>query len=61
MKSMRDKDKLYADIEHTGQIYVEKHYVGKLEGFRFTPDTAAAGIHGKAARQRRRQGAGASS
>ncbi len=50
MKSMRDKDKLYADIEHSGQIFVEKHYVGKLEGFRFTPDTAAAGIHGKAAR-----------
>ncbi len=50
MKSMRDKDTLYADIEHSGQIFVEKHYVGKLEGFRFTPDTAAAGIHGKAAR-----------
>ncbi len=50
MKSMRDKDTLYADIEHSGQIFVEKHYVGKLEGFRFTPDTAAAGVHGKAAR-----------
>jgi ATP-dependent RNA helicase SUPV3L1/SUV3 len=50
MKSMRDKDTLYADIEHSGQVYVEKHYVGKLEGFHFTPDTAASGIHGKAAR-----------
>jgi ATP-dependent RNA helicase SUPV3L1/SUV3 len=50
MKSMRDKNTLYADIENTGQIFVEKHYVGKLEGFRFTPDTAAAGLHGKAAR-----------
>jgi ATP-dependent RNA helicase SUPV3L1/SUV3 len=50
MKSMRDKNTLYADIENTGQIFVEKHYVGKLEGFRFTPDTAAAGVHGKAAR-----------
>jgi len=50
MKSMRDKDTLYADIEHSGQIYVEKHYVGKLAGFRFTPDAAASGIHGKAAR-----------
>lgn len=50
MKSMRDKDTLYADIEHSGQIYVEKHYVGKLEGFRFMPDTTASGIHGKAAR-----------
>ncbi len=50
MKSMRDKNTLYADIENSGQIFVEKHYVGKLEGFRFTPDTAAAGLHGKAAR-----------
>jgi ATP-dependent RNA helicase SUPV3L1/SUV3 len=50
MKSMRDKDTLYADIENTGQIYVEKHFVGKLAGFRFTPDAAASGIHGKAAR-----------
>ncbi len=50
MKSMRDKDTLYADIEQTGQIFVEKHYVGRLEGFRFTPDSAAAGVHGKAAR-----------
>jgi ATP-dependent RNA helicase SUPV3L1/SUV3 len=50
MKSMRDKDTLYADIENTGQIFVEKHYVGKLEGFRFTPDSTAAGLHGKAAR-----------
>ncbi len=50
MKSMRDKDTLYADIENGGQIFVEKHYVGKLAGFHFTPDTAASGIHGKAAR-----------
>lgn len=50
MKSMRDKDTLYADIENGGQIFVEKHYVGKLAGFHFTPDAAASGIHGKAAR-----------
>jgi ATP-dependent RNA helicase SUPV3L1/SUV3 len=50
MKSMRDKNTLYADIEKSGQIYVEKHYVGKLEGFHFTPDSASAGVHGKAAR-----------
>ena len=50
MKSMRDKNSLYADIEKSGQIFVEKHYVGMLEGFHFTPDTASAGVHGKAAR-----------
>ncbi len=50
MKSMRDKDSLFAEIEKDGKVVVEKHYVGKLEGFRFTPDAAAAGVHGKAAR-----------
>ncbi|MGA9547080.1 MAG: helicase-related protein [Rhodomicrobium sp.] len=50
MKSMRDKDSLFAEIEKDGRVVVEKHYVGKLEGFCFTPDQAAAGVHGKAAR-----------
>jgi ATP-dependent RNA helicase SUPV3L1/SUV3 len=50
MKSMRDKDSLFAEIEKDGRVVVEKHYVGKLEGFSFTPDAAAAGLHGKAAR-----------
>ncbi|MGO9547111.1 MAG: helicase-related protein [Rhodomicrobium sp.] len=50
MKSMRDKDSLFAEIEKDGRVVVERHYVGKLEGFSFTPDAAAAGVHGKAAR-----------
>jgi ATP-dependent RNA helicase SUPV3L1/SUV3 len=50
MKSMRDKDSLFAEIEKDGRVVVERHYVGKLEGFCFTPDLAAAGVHGKAAR-----------
>jgi ATP-dependent RNA helicase SUPV3L1/SUV3 len=50
MKSMRDKESLFAEIEKDGRVVVERHYVGKLEGFRFTPDAAAAGVHGKAAR-----------
>lgn len=50
MKSMRDKESLFAEIEKNGRVVVEKHYVGKLEGFSFTPDAAAAGVHGKAAR-----------
>jgi len=50
MKSMRDKESLFAEIEKDGRVVVEKHYVGKLEGFSFTPDVAAAGVHGKAAR-----------
>lgn len=50
MKSMRDKESLFAEIEKDGRVVVEKHFVGKLEGFSFTPDAAAAGVHGKAAR-----------
>ncbi len=50
MKSMRDKDSLFAEIEKDGRVVVEKHYVGKLEGFCFTPDLTDAGVHGKAAR-----------
>ena len=50
MKSMRDKESLFAEIEKDGRVVVEKHYVGKLGGFCFTPDQAAAGVHGKAAR-----------
>jgi ATP-dependent RNA helicase SUPV3L1/SUV3 len=50
MKSMRDKDSLFAEIEKDGRVVVEKHYVGKLEGFCFTPDLASAGVEGKAAR-----------
>ncbi|MBT3070866.1 helicase [Rhodomicrobium sp. Az07] len=51
MKSMRDKDSLFAEIEKDGRVVVEKHYVGKLEGFCFTPDLeATSGLNGKAAR-----------
>lgn len=39
-----------AEISEDGQILVENHYVGRLDGFRFTPDASSDGIHGKAAR-----------
>ncbi len=50
MKGMRDKDELHAEIADDGAIHVENHYVGRLQGFRFSPDTGGEGIHGKAAR-----------
>ena len=50
MKGMRDKDELTAEIAEDGAIQVENHYVGRLRGFRFSPDTGGEGIHGKAAR-----------
>ena len=50
MKRLHDKSALDAEIEDDGKIFVENHYVGQLTGFRFTPDTHAAGAQGKAAR-----------
>ncbi|MGE0855608.1 MAG: helicase-related protein [Hyphomicrobiaceae bacterium] len=52
MKGMRDKEELNAEIRDDGSIEVENHFVGRLQGFRFWPDTNASteGIHGKAAR-----------
>lgn len=52
MKRLRDTDNLCAEIGDDGSIHVEKHYVGKLKGFRFSPDTDShdTTVHGKAAR-----------
>lgn len=50
IKSMRDKDNLFAEIGKDGAIHVERHFVGRLAGFCFTPDPAAEGLQGKAAR-----------
>ncbi|MEM1371327.1 MAG: helicase, partial [Pseudomonadota bacterium] len=50
MKGMRDKDQLSAEIADDGSISVENHFVGKLQGFQFFPDTQADGVHGRATR-----------
>lgn len=50
IRRLRDKDALNAEIEADGAVHVERHFVGRLEGLHFTPDTRAAGVHGKAAR-----------
>jgi len=50
MKGLRDKEELHAEIAEDGTICVENHYVGKLNGFLFSPDTSGEGIHGKATR-----------
>ncbi len=50
MKRLHDKSALDAEIEDDGKIFVENHYVGQLQGFRFTPDTHASGAQGKTAR-----------
>ena len=43
MKGMRDKDELHAEIAEDGAIHVENHYVGRLQGFRFSPDAGGRG------------------
>ena len=52
MKGLRDKEDMTADIGADGAVTVENHYVGRLKGFRFWPDTQsdATGVHGKATR-----------
>ncbi len=51
MRRLRDKEDLLAEIDAGGRVLVEDHFVGKLDGFRFTPDTTERdGIHGRAAR-----------
>jgi ATP-dependent RNA helicase SUPV3L1/SUV3 len=50
MRRLRDKEEIAAEIAPDGNILVENHYVGRLDGFRFTPDAAGEGIHGRATR-----------
>ncbi len=50
MKGMRDKDELSAEIGADGSVRVEDHYVGRLVGFRFSPETHSDSLDGKAAR-----------
>ncbi len=50
MRGMKEKDELFAEIGEDGAVHVEKHFVGRLQGFQFFPDAQAEGIHGKAAR-----------
>ncbi|MEO1264130.1 MAG: helicase-related protein [Pseudomonadota bacterium] len=50
MKRMRVQQELTADIGEDGTIQVEGHFVGRLNGFRFQPDSRSEDVHGKASR-----------
>jgi ATP-dependent RNA helicase SUPV3L1/SUV3 len=50
MRRLRDKEEIAGEIAPDGNILVENHYVGRLDGFRFTPDPSGDGIHGRATR-----------
>lgn len=50
MKGMRDKEELTAEIGEDGAIRVETHYVGRLSGFQFSPETQSDTLQGRATR-----------
>jgi ATP-dependent RNA helicase SUPV3L1/SUV3 len=48
MRRLRENAMLEAEVTAAGDVRVEGHTVGRLEGFRFTPDSAASGPEAKA-------------
>jgi ATP-dependent RNA helicase SUPV3L1/SUV3 len=47
MRRMRENTALETDIGKTGEVVVEGHKLGRLDGFTFTPDASAAGSEAK--------------
>ncbi len=43
MRRLKQKEALLAEVSENGEVRVEGEFVGRLEGFRFRRDTAAAG------------------
>ncbi len=50
MRRLRENSMLEAEITPAGDVMVEGHHVGMLQGFRFTPDTQAEGAEAQALR-----------
>lgn len=50
MRSLREDDFLDLKLDDSGGVSVGGEALGKLDGFRFTPDTRAEGIHGRTLR-----------
>ena len=48
MRRLRENTMLETDISKTGEVVVEGHVIGRLDGFMFTPDASAAGSEAKA-------------
>jgi ATP-dependent RNA helicase SUPV3L1/SUV3 len=48
MRRLRENTTLESEISKTGEVTVEGHVVGRLEGFRFVADSSAGGTEGKA-------------
>ncbi|HEY1838390.1 MAG: helicase-related protein [Rhizomicrobium sp.] len=50
MRSLREDDAFAFKLDDSGTVSISGEAVGKLEGFRFTPDARAEGIHGRTLR-----------
>jgi ATP-dependent RNA helicase SUPV3L1/SUV3 len=48
MRRLRENTALESQISKTGEVTVEGHMVGRIEGFRFAPDPSAGGSEAKA-------------
>lgn len=50
LKGLKREDALLAGITPEGEVSVEGHFVGRLEGLEFKPDPRALGLEGRAVR-----------
>jgi ATP-dependent RNA helicase SUPV3L1/SUV3 len=50
LKGLKREDALLAGVSAEGEVSVEGHYVGRLEGLEFIPDPRALGLEGRAVR-----------
>jgi ATP-dependent RNA helicase SUPV3L1/SUV3 len=48
MRRLKENTMLETEISKTGDVTVEGHVIGRLEGFRFAPDASAGGSEAKA-------------
>ncbi|HEX5210420.1 MAG TPA: helicase-related protein [Pseudolabrys sp.] len=48
MRRLREKTNLETEIGKSGEVTVEGHVIGRLDGFMFAPDASAAGSEAKA-------------
>ena len=48
LRRLKQKEALLAEVNEKGEVTVEGEFVGRLEGFRFSPDKGAAGAEAKA-------------
>ncbi len=48
LRRLKQKEALLAEVNENGDVTVEGEFVGRLEGFRFSPDNSAQGAEAKA-------------